>query len=84
VSECRWRESGEEFQFTITANRFLHSMVRAIVGFCVKYAHPSEGTLPALTLNRIRDILTAGTWTTDHLIAPPQGLYLVRVRYPED
>jgi len=84
VSECRWEKSGEEFQFTITSNRFLHSMVRAIVGFCVKYALPSERTRPALTLNRIRDILTAGTWTTDHLIVPPQGLYLVKVRYPEE
>ncbi len=84
ISESNWTQNGDEFEFTIIANRFLHSMVRAIVGFCVRYALPPGASRPPLTLNDIEDILKAGKWTSDHLIVPPQGLYLAEVRYPAD
>ncbi len=88
IRESVWVQDNDEFQFTIIANRFLHSMVRAIVGFCVKYASgPSQGNgggRSPLTLRDIEDILKAGKWTSDHLIVPPQGLYLDEVRYPEE
>ena len=78
ISRSEWDRdaAADEYRYTVTANRFLHSMVRTIVGFCVKHARPGQ-----LTLERIQDILTAGTWTNDHVIAPPQGLYLVEVTY---
>ncbi|HSH00296.1 MAG TPA: tRNA pseudouridine(38-40) synthase TruA [candidate division Zixibacteria bacterium] len=81
ITQSRWETAGDECHFHITANRFLHSMVRAIVGFCVKGALESRRPQPGLTVQRVRDILEAGTWTTDHAIAPPQGLYLVEVTY---
>ncbi len=84
ISQSDWAVNGDGFAFTIIANRFLHSMVRAIVGFCVRYALPPARHRSPLTIDDIRDILKAGKWTTDHLVVPPQGLYLAEVRYPED
>lgn len=103
ITQSEWLRAGDEFHYTITGNRFLHSMVRAIVGFCVKYAQSDQSTHQSLieapeispraqpesppvspgglTVGRIRDILEAGRWTNDHFIAPPQGLYLVKVTY---
>ncbi|MBN4076210.1 tRNA pseudouridine(38-40) synthase TruA [Gemmatimonas aurantiaca] len=83
ITHSKWLLAGDEFHYTITGNRFLHSMVRAIVGFCIKHAQNLAEDAPenGLTVGRIRDILDEGKWTTDHYIAPPQGLYLIEVTY---
>lgn len=81
IFESQWQTSGTEYHYTIRANRFLHSMVRSIVGFAVRFASAGPRGSGELTLQRVADILTAGEWTTDHVIAPPQGLYLVKVDY---
>ncbi len=64
--------------FTIEADRFLHHMVRFLVGAMVDIA---LGRRPPSDFPRL---LAA----TDNLAAsppaPPQGLYLVAVRYPPD
>jgi tRNA pseudouridine38-40 synthase len=64
--------------FTIEADRFLHHMVRFLVGAMVDIA---LGRRPPTDFPRL---LAA----TDNLAAsppaPPQGLYLVAVRYPPD
>lgn len=88
ITRSVWREVDGEYQYEIRANRFLHNMVRAIVGLSVRYGRSAMEGSPqenskndGLTLDRLRNILKSGTWTTDHLIAPPQGLYLVEVSY---
>ncbi|MFQ5607110.1 MAG: hypothetical protein ACE5GA_04125 [Candidatus Zixiibacteriota bacterium] len=90
ISVSKWAEAAGEYRYEISANRFLHSMVRAIVGLSVRYAQtgaPYSAAAcrgfnpPELTLDGLKNILKAGKWTTDHLIAPPQGLYLVEVTY---
>lgn len=69
---------GQEIRFELSARSFLHNQVRSIVG----------------TLERVG----AGTWSPDDVaaaleardraacgpVAPPQGLYLVGVTYPEN
>jgi len=64
--------------FTIEADRFLHHMVRFLVGAMVDIA---LGRRPPADFPRL---LAA----TDNLAAsppaPPQGLYLVAVRYPRN
>ena len=64
--------------FTVEADRFLHHMVRFIVGTMVDIA---LGRRPPADFPRL---LAA----TDNLAAsppaPPQGLYLVAVRYPPE
>ena len=71
----RWGELG--FAFTITANRYLHHMVRYLVGTMVEIARGRRDAedLPALLEGR-HGFLTSPP-------APPQGLFLTRVTYPE-
>ena len=60
---------------TITADRFLHQMVRTIVGTLVEVGKsrrkPSE----------IRGILEGRDREKAGQTAPPQGLFLIKVRY---
>ena len=77
VTEARWtgwENVGAEFH--VTANRFLHHMVRYLVGTLVEIgtgARP-ESDMAALLENR------EGLETSPP--APPEGLFLCRVRYP--
>ncbi len=78
VHEALWqrREGGAGWEFWITADRFLHRMVRFLVGTMVDVA---RGRREAGTLGRLLD-------TDDNQLAsppaPPQGLFLVNVTYP--
>ena len=64
--------------FTIEADRFVHRMVRFLVGAMVDVAlhrrPPSDFTA----------LLAATDNQAASPPAPPQGLYLVAVRYPPD
>jgi tRNA pseudouridine38-40 synthase len=80
VALAEWapRADGAGVTFTIEADRFLHHMVRFLVGAMADIA---LGRRPPPDFPRL---LAA----TDNLAAsppaPPQGLYLVAVRYPPD
>jgi len=80
VALAHWapRADGAGMAFTVEADRFLHHMVRFIVGTMVDIA---LGRRPPADFPRL---LAA----TDNLAAsppaPPQGLYLDAVRYPPD
>ncbi len=79
VERARWFEDGRlgDWRFEIIADRFLHGMVRAIVGTLVEIGH---GKRPVDDLPRIiasRDRREAG------YAAPAQGLVLERVIYAE-
>ena len=72
------RTDGAGVTFTIEADRFLHRMVRFLVGAMVDIA---LGRRPLSDLSRL---LTATDNQAASPPAPPQGLYLVAVRYPTD
>ena len=63
--------------FSITANRFLRQMVRSIVGVLISIGTnvTEEKLINELLLHKDRSKIK--------IIAPPQGLYLTRVTYPE-
>ena len=78
ITSAFWTDlySGE-LRFEITANRFLRNMVRAIVGTMIDIG---QGKYPPENIRKIimkKDRAAAGT------SAPPQGLYLVNIKYPE-
>lgn len=79
VREARWdRWESLGWVFTITANRYLHHMVRYLVGTLVEIG---VGGRPA---DDFRGLLTGSDPTlTTSPPAPPQGLFLARVEYPE-
>ena len=79
VVEATWQErpGAEGFIFTIEADRFLHRMVRFLVGTTVDVAlgrRPSDDVTHLLTAQDNRHASPP---------APPEGLYLIGVRYPQ-
>ncbi len=78
VQELEWFHDGEEIWLDISANRFLHGMVRAIVGTLVEVG---RGKIPP---ERITAMLQARDRRMAGPSAPAHGLCLLRVVYPED
>ncbi|MGH7568647.1 MAG: tRNA pseudouridine(38-40) synthase TruA [Gemmatimonadales bacterium] len=80
VALAHWapRADGAGVTFTIEADRFLHRMVRFLVGTMVDIA---LGRRPASDFPRL---LAATDNQAASPPAPPQGLYLEAVRYPPD
>ena len=78
LAEWAPRTDGAGVTFTIEADRFLHRMVRFLVGAMVDIA---LGRRPLSDLPRL---LAATDNQAASPPAPPQGLYLVAVRYPAD
>ncbi len=77
IMQARWQSDGSLFIFDVVANRFLHSMVRSLVGLMVETAKPND----CLTLKEFGDIMTSGDHTRIKHVAPARGLYLADVGY---
>lgn len=77
VAEWEGRLGGEGYIFTIEADRFLHRMVRFLVGTMVDVG---RGRRP---LEDIGTLFASGTNRDASPPAPPQGLYFVGARYPQ-
>ena len=67
--------TGDEVQISASARSFLHSQVRSMVGALV---FVGEGKWTAVDLAAARDARDRSACAT---VAPPEGLYLVRVEY---
>jgi len=80
VALAEWapRTDGAGVTFTIEADRFLHRMVRFLVGAMVDVA------LCRRPLEDLPRLLSATDNQAASPPAPPQGLYLEAVRYPAD
>jgi tRNA pseudouridine38-40 synthase len=78
LTEAYWAENvqSKELTFTITANRFLRNMVRAVVGTMLEIGLGKR--LP----EDIRQIIEAKDRSAAGTSAPPQGLYLTNIVYP--
>jgi len=82
VGSSRWRSVGSLLVYEIRADRFLHGMVRSLVGAMVNLARIRRDRHPEnLTLSRFRDILLAPSEIRVVFTAPAHGLYLVSVGY---
>jgi len=75
VEESRWEQDGANFVYHISANRFLHNMVRILVGTMLEVARGRFSVFDFKKMFRARDRKAAG------LTAPARGLLLVRVDY---
>lgn len=76
VRQARWTERDGGWVFDITANRFLHHMVRFLVGTMIQVA---QGRLPRGTMARL---LVAPDNSGTSAPAPAHGLSLREVTYP--
>ena len=78
INYANWTNSEKGYIFTITANRFLRNMVRAIVGTLIEIGLKKKKVeeLHQIILNKKRS--DAG------FSVPAKGLFLTKIQYPED
>ncbi len=77
VKFAKWQSAGNELKFTITADRFLRNMVRAIVGTLVDVGKGK------ITLEEFNNIIEQKDRSFASGSAPAQGLFLAEVAYPK-
>ncbi|UCB53185.1 MAG: tRNA pseudouridine(38-40) synthase TruA [Candidatus Zixiibacteriota bacterium] len=75
VTHATWGQSGDELIFRIEANRFLHTMVRSLVGTLVEVGRGYFSVADFVDILKAKDRRKAGP------TAPACGLYLVSVNY---
>ena len=78
IQHAQWVAKEDGYVFTITANRFLRNMVRAIVGTLL-----DVGT-GKITIAAFREIIKSKKRSNAGLSVPAQGLYLTDIQYPKE
>lgn len=87
IEHSRWRRLGPLYIYEIRGNRFLHNMVRGLVGSMVNIVgQPADRNPLNLTFESFRDIISLSAERPSELsrvgfTAPAHGLYLVAVGY---
>lgn len=76
IKFARWQKEGDDLIFTITANRFLRNMVRAIVGTLLQVGQGKITPREMDEIIRVKNRSDAGE------SVPAQGLTLCAVEYP--
>ncbi len=78
VTQAQWIQSkDDELIFTITADRFLRNMVRAIVGTLLWVGKEK------ITVDEFKTIIQAENRNLAGPSAPAEGLFLQKITYPE-
>lgn len=77
IMQAKWYRQDEYLIFTIEANRFLRGMVRTIVGTILKIGFGQ------LTIDEFREIILKRDRKSACSAAHAQGLFLVKVKYPD-
>ena len=77
IRKATWEQKGEKLEFTITSNRFLRGMVRAIVGTLLDVGSGK------ITVNEFQSIIKSKDRKKAGANVPPHGLYLTKVKYPK-
>jgi tRNA pseudouridine38-40 synthase len=75
VMTANWKRSKKELVFEIEANRFLHTMVRSLVGTLIEVGRGYFSVTDFIEIMKSKDRRKAGP------TAPACGLYLVEVKY---
>lgn len=78
VTKAIWTISDKKLHFTITADRFLRNMVRAIVGTLIEIGKGK------ITINDFKNIIESKNRSNAGTSVPAQGLFLVQIDYPAE
>ncbi|MEP3211241.1 MAG: tRNA pseudouridine(38-40) synthase TruA [Maribacter sp.] len=76
VTKAHWKQQGDLLVFSISANRFLRNMVRAIVGTLLDVGTGKSTVADVKSIINSKDRSEAG------YSVPAKGLYLTRIYYP--
>jgi tRNA pseudouridine38-40 synthase len=77
LKKAHWNQKDQLLVFSITANRFLRGMVRAIVGSLLDVGTGKTSVKDFQKIIDSQDRKNAG------MNVPPEGLYLTQVKYPK-
>lgn len=77
IQECGWEELDHSLIFTISANRFLRNMVRAVTGTMLDLGRRR------ITLDDFHRIVEEKNRSSAGESVPAKGLFLTSVRYPD-
>jgi tRNA pseudouridine38-40 synthase len=75
IFEAYWKKENNKLVFTISANRFLRNMVRAIVGTLVNIG------LRKISLTDFENIIASKSREKAGFSVPAHGLYLTEIKY---
>ncbi len=75
---AKWKEENGQMIFTITADRFLRNMVRAIVGTLIELGQNK------ITIEDLRKIIEGKNRSDAGLSVPANALFLTEIKYPND
>jgi tRNA pseudouridine38-40 synthase len=78
ITSAAWHDKDEVLIFTITSNRFLRGMVRAIVGTMLEVGQRRR------TIEQFEETILSRDRKQAGPAASPEGLYLVNVAYPKE
>lgn len=78
VNEAIWRNTDYQWIFTISANRFLRNMVRAIVGTLLEVGKGK------LSIDEFREIIELKDRGKAGTSAPAHALFLAHISYPSE
>ena len=78
VNHAYWYKSKNMLIFSINSNRFLHNMVRSIVGTLINIGIEKN------TLVDLQNIINSKTRKDAGYSVPSEGLYLVDIKYPKE
>ena len=77
ITQAFWAPQNELLVFTITADRFLRNMVRAIVGTLIDLGEHK------ISIDEFRKIIEAKDRAKAGKSAPAEGLFLTQIEYPK-
>lgn len=77
INVAEWNQKGDLLVFNIAANRFLRGMVRAIVGTLLDVGSGK------ISVKEFQEILKSKDRKKAGMNVPPEGLFLVKVKYPK-
>ncbi|MDO9186023.1 MAG: tRNA pseudouridine(38-40) synthase TruA [Bacteroidia bacterium] len=78
IYKAEWKEENDSLIFTISANRFLRNMVRAIVGTLLNVGKGK------ISIEQFNEIIESKTRSKAGFSAHACGLYLTKVEYPQN
>ncbi len=78
IYKAEWKEENDSLIFTISANRFLRNMVRAIVGTLLNVGKGK------ISIEEFNEIIESKTRSKAGFSAHACGLYLTKVEYPQN
>jgi tRNA pseudouridine38-40 synthase len=78
INYAKWEKTGHTLVFTITADRFLRNMVRAIVGTLIDVGRHK------ISVDDFRKVIEQKDRTVAGFSVPAHGLFLHSVEYPEN